>query len=120
MLTFFARMLAIYGEAKFRQVWPADEIKRGAMREWAPQILALSSDTLTNRLTEAKGMMHHKDYQWPDIGRILAGNGASVTAPGQAAASYRPASEALACLPPPSDNRRQRNKARMAKLLESL
>ena len=45
-------------------------------------------------LAYAKGMMYLPEWQWPDIGRILAGKKQEGAA-GQAALSYRPASEVL-------------------------
>jgi hypothetical protein len=71
---FFARIVTVYGRSRAKTLWGNSEEQLQIMRrEWAKTIGGLSLDqleTIFDRLKE-KLAASDKDYQWPDIPRML-------------------------------------------------
>jgi hypothetical protein len=100
---FFTLLGGVYGAALCNAQWPDKEALKLAKKVWAAEICKYNWQQLQGKLQHAMAMKHQAEWRYPDIGQILNGDkqpGAS----GIAAASYKPASEALAALPaPPQD-----------------
>ena len=91
---FFARLKVIYGAARYSSVFPDEAAEACAKREWGKDILRYSPHELLAKIQYAKAMSHKGQWRWLDIGLILAGDRPGGAA-GQAAMSYRPATEVI-------------------------
>jgi hypothetical protein len=94
VVKFFALMKAIYGAARYQSQWDSQEAEKASMQVWAPKIAAFTDNELSDKLHYAQSMSYLPEYKFPDVGMILRGE-QQVGAAGQAALSYRPASEVL-------------------------
>jgi len=101
---FFASIMILYGASRYHSAWYTAEIERDAMRLWARDVIKYSWSELNQKLMFAKSMMHQEAWRHPDIATILNGD-KQAGAAGQAALSYRPASEVLNALPKPPKNK---------------
>lgn len=75
---FFVRLKAVYG-AEFMRHFPDVESERISKREWARQIGQYSREQIDGMFSHVKSerMRGNDDYQWLDIGNILAILGSS-------------------------------------------
>lgn len=95
VVKFFAMLKVVYGAARYAATWDSEALETAAMKLWAPDILRYTDVQLSEKLAYAKGMSYLQEWRFPDVGLILRGD-RQAGASGQAALSYKPASEVLA------------------------
>ena len=115
---FFARLETIFGKGRFNANYPDKSALNAAKNEWVMDIGKLSREQIDKKLSLCKALMADSDI-WPDPGKILSLT-ATQGASGQAAMSYRPASEVLEALPEQTDETRAVGRACLDGLLDDL
>ena len=92
---FFGLLRAMYGKARFESAWGTEEELRVAKRFWAGDIAKYSKQELERKVEFAKGMLHHKDWRFPDVAVVLKGDRQTEGQGGMANLSYQPANKVM-------------------------